>query len=336
MRCLLSLITVMFLMAPALTSQAQDRCLELHSLFNKNSQIAPQEYVPPNYRRMDDYINVFGHEFKNGLQKGDLVIDAGSGYGLSMLDMIKQQKVTAVAINTQDSYQFVQQIKKMSENEWKSNLVIGWSQSMNTSRFEGFSYASKDVINALSNITGGEPNLFSKSVNMTKEDAFIFYKSELQKLALQIDDLKKQGKFDYKVGFVEDVLPSYQGQASRLTDLWGAYSYSPDRVRLIESYYKALKNDGVAYVSLSERASTGIHYNPVTGGFQTSFESYLVSRYPQIFQIVLKRNNTAMGFLRIKKDHTILQLDIGLKFKRIINEQEVLQTGAPAKVELVK
>lgn len=73
-------------------------------------------------------------------------------------------------------------------------------------------------------------------------------------IAINTQDLKPivgalVGRFDYRVGYAEEVLKSLPtASVDRLVDLWGAFSYSPEKAKLLEEYSRVLKPGGQALI----------------------------------------------------------------------------------------
>lgn len=131
--------------------------------------------------------------------------------------------------------------------------------------------------------------------------------------------LELSGKqFFYHPGFAEEVIPTLklEGKIRLLTDLWGAYAYSPKRATLLEHYYDLLSADGEAYV-----------LNPI-GHYENSvmlperkilFFEYLSKRYPTVFSM---EYSTAKGYtsslvMKMRRDPRIKKLDFHLKIKKV-------------------
>ena len=312
----------------------------IYQLFNSQSRISAQNYIEPNTRGLDEYIDSFGSELKHGLKNGHTVIDVGSGYGLSVLDLIRQNKVKGIAINIQDNYSFLTNLNKFSRQEWDSKLVIQFNQDKTRVRFKKFDGISADVLSQIAKKVGFDPTDLMVTKELSPLVAAAFYQKQILNLSQKIKDYQKTGKFVYEVGYAEKVLPHYKGQAERVMDFWGAYAYSPARVELLQSYYNALTPSGRAYVLIPSQARSGFVYNDDLLSFKLILEDYLVSRYPTVFKKVktLSKNKSFsdLSVLQISRDARIPDLNLDyIKLNKIINEHATkTSTFAPPIIEL--
>ncbi len=72
---------------------------------NTNAQIAASQYELQNSRDLDFYLGFLGPDLKariDRLEKGDLVVDSGAGFGVFSTQIANQTPARSIAINTQD------------------------------------------------------------------------------------------------------------------------------------------------------------------------------------------------------------------------------------------
>lgn len=333
MSCVRILLLVIFLSHASFANDC------IYKLFNGQAKLPATAYREPNARDLDRYIDELGNGVAHGLRKGDVVIDVGSGFGFSVLDLINEKGVRGVAINVQDNYALLTQYKKLSSADWKSKLVIGQNKVRGLVKLESYNGISADVLAQIAEKIKLDASVFSRTKEMSMNIAPAYYQKNIIELAEKVKEMQKNKKFIYEVGYAEEILPKYKNQAKRITDLWGAYSYSPARIELVQSYYQALAPGGKAYVLVPIRVKTGFRYDDVLGEFGLSFEEYLVKRYPQVFSLESPKNaSIPSDVLVVKKPLDSFDLDLSnVHFKRVINESESkTKDWAPPIVEYEK
>ncbi len=127
----------------------------------------------------------------------------------------------------------------------------------------------------------------------------------------------KKGVFEYRQGWVEEVLPTFKGKAKLITDVWGAFSYSVKKIEILESIYTALEPGGEAYVLYHPNKTPAIVTLP--NGRRVGIDEWLSTRYPKIFSrgqsgdYDTKYANT----IKIVKPKTPTELKIALEVTRV-------------------
>lgn len=96
--------------------------------------------------------------------------------------------------------------------------------------------------------------------------------------------VKVKEKMKWVFGRSEDYLFGTMARFNLITDLFGAYAYSPDRDKLIEQYYNHLKVGGKAFVLLVNRDNLKNIIR--VGDRAVRLEEYLVEKYPASFKIL--------------------------------------------------
>lgn len=91
---------------------------------------------------------------------------------------------------------------------------------------------------------------------------------------------KHPGRLEWYADKAENVLPSLSQPFDLITDYFGAYFYSTERIILLNNYYRLLKDGGRAYIWM------GNHLNNViltSAGNRENLENSLVRNHPEIF-----------------------------------------------------
>ncbi len=114
-------------------------------------------------------------------------------------------------------------------------------------------------------------------------------------IAIDFTDFSSARHWDFapertisKVRFEEDsaeaALLRYPNTADVIVDNYGAFTYSPARVHILNSAYRALKPGGIAYFRCPPVSF--VH----SGGKTVPLETYLSKKYPKVFSI--RKNRT--------------------------------------------
>ncbi len=126
---------------------------------------------------------------------------------------------------------------------------------------------------------------------------------------------KDQGEFYFIQGLAEIRLSEVveeHGQANIILDIFGAYSFSPDPLYLLEQVYDALAPGGRAYIAFDPTKTKNYILMTVDNGRQSikkpvPFHTWLAWNYPQIFSVRKRniKNHYALYILEVqKKPHT--------------------------------
>lgn len=141
---------------------------------------------------------------------------------------------------------------------------------------------------------------------------------------------QSQGRFNYHQGWAEEELAKFKGAADLITDVYGAYSYSIEKPRILEAMYGALKPGGmarvlvppnsVATVALPEKRARWIelwrarqHYG-LRGddlGY-ISLPDWLVRNHPDVFSIEPWNDGTTLVLVMKKPAGADSSLSLGL------------------------
>lgn len=150
--------------------------------------------------------------------------------------------------------------------------------------------------------------------------AYKWHEKLLPRITTAFQNFEDRKKFDYRTGFAEDVIPTLKRSYQLITDVFGAYFYSVDRIGLIEEYYNSLAQDGEAFVvtfaedrHIFSNPPKIVKYGPISkiAGSDKSFEEELIARYPTIFSFnVVDDRQALVRSLHIRKDPMISKLDL--------------------------
>jgi SAM-dependent methyltransferase len=114
-------------------------------------------------------------------------------------------------------------------------------------------------------------------------------------IAIDLTDFSSAKHWDYarestlpKIRFEEDsaeaALLRYPNTADVIVDNYGAFTYSPARIHILNSAFRALKPGGIAYFRCPPLSFVS------SGGRMTPLEIYLSQKYPRIFTV--RKNRT--------------------------------------------
>lgn len=115
--------------------------------------------------------------------------------------------------------------------------------------------------------------------------------------------LNKHGsRFTYYSGTVQDVLSNAIETTNAfdlITDLFGAYTYSSDKINLLKQYHQALKPGGIARIFQQDASDLYLDIK----GSKTNFIEWAASRYPETLS--LKYNDDTCNFTIVMHKSTL-------------------------------
>ncbi len=275
----LFLLTLNFLFL-AQSAFAETECNFLFSreILNTNARTEVINYVHPNARDFDKYKEYLGEafaKFMDTLEKGKVWIDGGGGFGIASLMKSLQSKVTTYVINAQDNWQFFR------EGGGDFQLVMRTATSLGVSL--------KDIPK--------RRNFFDKKLEIDLGKARYKHSKILRSRILQ--KVEAAGKlFNYIVGFVEERISEISEQADVISDLFGGFFYSANRVEILDLYYEKLKPSGMGFVKFKAERGGGVRDVVwVSKKRAIPLAEFLVETYPDIFSydkevdvLVIKKN----------------------------------------------
>jgi SAM-dependent methyltransferase len=291
------------------------------NLLNVNAQKSMADYSETNYRDFQSYVFKLGSRFSfqlSGVSAHRAWLDVGAGYGLAALQKLMDHSVSHVTlINAQDSWGYI--LRPQSIEDAKARRVM----------------RNLAVILKLGPVPYSPDGLAASQWTDLRSRARGTF-----------DRLKRSGQLRYRVGRAETELPKLKKQYQILTDVFGAYFYSADRLNLLEEYYRLLSGDGEGFVlfqaeeaklppSKSTLESDTETFGPTSLADDRPFEKVLVEMFPSIFHIVTVKDGVgSYRALHIIKDPQIARLNLTEKFEIVSaslnSEHEIsIQTEVP-------
>lgn len=121
-----------------------------------------------------------------------------------------------------------------------------------------------------------QKNITAIVINTQKPDGFVSNAPTL-------------GYFVYHEGWVEKELMKFKNQADLIVDIWGAFSYSILKDKIIQETYTALKPGGKAYILFHPKKTRAIvkwQVRSMNGleDREAKFDEFLAINYPKIFR----------------------------------------------------
>lgn len=279
--------------------------------FNNNARVEAQKYRQPNTRSWSDYRAIL---YMKGLVKAPpngLVLDVGAGYGVAALQAAVELEAKAVIINTQDNWAELRSFDQRTDQELLARLTLK-EQGKNAFRVLTIAALGIPSMEAIAASISTQPFALFNKMRLGRAPLEEYYKWS-REFSVQLREAESRGQVRYLVGYAEELLPQMEDQIFLLTDVWGAFSYSPERVRLLENYYNALTAHGEARIFVSGVYST---YVLSPDKERMSLIRYLTMRYPDIFSVEQPEveNFKSGRILIIKKRAGLNRLSIGLEF----------------------
>lgn len=247
---------------------------------NINAKQSATEYKQVNTRSLDDYAQILGIA-QNDLKRGGLHLDSGGGWGMAGFELALRDVMKSVNINTQNNYKGLIELSSLSDTEILRRAVFDGDEliSVNGVPLRGIQsltytmdYVKRD----------SAPSVYVSRVHPQHfPERWQHSVVGLRELSEKVKKVFQSKNFTQVLGYSEDVLPRYGGRVDLLTDVWGAFSYSPARLELLQHYYDALSPNGTARIFASaQKASDTVH---MKNGATMPLFDYLVLKQPEIF-----------------------------------------------------
>jgi len=259
---------------------------------NVNAALLSHEYVQPAARNLNDLSSDFllGKaivEELQSLQHGERVLLTGGGFFVYGLELARRGALVTV-INSQDFYlDLLEPI--MSGKPYRILMSDDHITEMNSVPIDSLQRIARALRvetprvlrYAFSEDSGG-----FVSVGLPSEVMLRFeLQKYVQKILFALYTLEIENRLDRHKGLVQDLLPGINIQVHRIIDVWDAFSYSSNRVALLNLYYSKLVPGGKAYILLNGRMN-----DKVTDGssdWQQDLYSYLENAYKPLIRVVL-------------------------------------------------
>ncbi|MEQ1664210.1 MAG: hypothetical protein ABL927_02415 [Bdellovibrionales bacterium] len=248
---------------------------------NANANLSMSQYNANNNRNLNAYFKAIGDGFSSIITSNsgfDLKwLDVGSGYALAPLTALSNNRpIKSTVINAQDAWGYVENgdIREIIDDP---ALLARITDALQIDTSDIISVWGRPLI----------PN----------------YEKALRNRILEgLSKIKKTNRFDYRVGFAEEVMPTLHDKYRVLTDVFGAYFYSIDRINLLDQYYHALANQGEGFIIYK-----GFQTNNVGGKFKVNFSTsnYFDDESNQELLEMARKNHRFMQSLNRKLNNYI-------------------------------
>ena len=286
---------------------AENRCEDLFSWRafeyknqNVNASQSAEDYGQTNYRTLHDYEQRFATGFKNaieGLDKNSLYIDSGSGISVAARTVAYKTSAQVIAINPQDyseyfqiletpTQQLIEQILSPESEVIRRRDALANHHIVTGIKLPSGQLLTKMLLTFAKDVQQGKQvssdNLPS-AMPWTDTKVKKAFAKEVRSLHGVLKDIRSS--FYYHVGYSQTALKQYKGKADLITDLFGAFYYSPERIELLRAIYEALKPGGQAYIHIGPvskyKRDTVYYYRSRP---KTNLVSWLTTTYPTIFR----------------------------------------------------
>ena len=252
-----------------------------------------KDYGETNFREFKSYVYKLGTQFSmrfSGPGCHRAWLDVGSGYGVAALEKLADESVGYVTlINAQDS----------------------WGYVTSAQAFEDLK--ARKVATALALVLKLDLNPYPPAESVTVRWATL--RSQLHGT---FDRFRRSGQLSYRVGRAEKELPKLKKRYEILTDVFGAYFYSADRLALLDEYYRLLSRGGEAFILFrADEPKPSLRadeinpdreiFGPATLLEDRAFEKVLVEMFPSIFHILTVED----GIGRYRALHIVRDASVG-------------------------
>lgn len=182
-----------------------------------NAAVPVEVYGQRNYRSLANYLKRLGcpdeATFVAGLRPGSVIVDGGGGYGFAMMELARKYDVRGVVINYGDT-----------------RRDMG-------GRLDGIEAGTRTIGDVEAQLV----EALGLGHCLTDGTAAPQIAREAR---AALEALEATGRFSYRYQAVEGPLPP----ADRQLDVYGAFTYSDDPVRLMRHYHDSLKPNGEAWI----------------------------------------------------------------------------------------
>lgn len=238
------------------------------ALPENETEIPIDRYQSANTRPLEQYEYLLGPKFAKRFSRARHILDVGGGYGLAVLKRVQADDVTTgVVINAQDAW------KDVTDETPTAPYLLNQDKLLTLALRAGIQ------------LNAADPPVFSPGWD-------IAMRARLRGLFNRLNT-----RFVYTVGLAEDRLPQLKTKFDVITDVFGAYYYSKNRLDILDDYYSHLADDGSAFLVIgsTDHMFTGHDWNTYTHRPENivhlpnrdlSLEGYLVLQYPSVFRII--------------------------------------------------
>lgn len=266
--------------------------------FVREAEIPAGAYTHLSYRDHLALQAVFGSEYRgflNSLPSGSRILDSGGGYSLYGVEYAGRGH-RVLSVNAQNFYS--ENLFALADPDFIKKNIPEF-MSPNQGREARLGNLNGAVLHWLAAelevippryyslnpaIFGPKPNAVEVPESLVREDFAQF-----------IDNLREAmgelPKFRRETGLVQDVLPAVEnGSQDLIVDMWGAVSYSGDRLQIIEQFARKLSPRGRAFIFVGAIKDQVI----LPGGKRLGLFDYLVSYFPKTFRYANEKEDSIM------------------------------------------
>lgn len=189
----------------------------------------------------------------------------------------------------------------LSTDKWRVKLQSGlnpWERALDVGSGRG------DAMIELTSKTGARADLVNTQ-NFLSSQSGRFRQQDLTRVRLLL-------------GFAEAVLPQLQNDYKYITDVWGAFSYSPAKAELLQLYFERLQVGGEAYI-LFPYVLTDSRVIKLNGEV-VRLSDYLSELAPENVQVGFSQHPLQVGahVIRLKKNKNTDTLHLPLRVRRVM------------------
>lgn len=288
-------------------------------IINKNVRTAAVDYSRIHRRNLVLVKEMLGRTATkkiDSLNKTSAVIDSGAGLALASAELAVSG-VKVYAINAQDFWQLLLNAPLETQISPVTGGATGFTvfpiaESLKIS-FDGINLVYGDIYKK------GQILKVVQETELNDQSRRLI----LDRVSDRIKSLQKTGNFNYLVGFSENVLPKLQAKVDLVWDLYGPFTYSNARARLLDLYYEKLKDDGIGVIRISTNEGDSVEFDIVSeNGNATRLVDFLIARFPDVFSVEEVPGSHAQVLLMrrsLKHAHLKLSQILGLLSTKISN-----------------
>ena len=291
---------------------------------NRNAVLAASDYRFEHTRLLGDYHFFLGPSFRQAaenLKPKDLSVDLGGGLGVAHLELMVERGHRAIVINKQNFPAHWAKALARLKDEGANAVRIGHEHRAGEMFpdmywIESVGGLARGDVARVATALGFELPRWLEKPRSTRE----IKAGEVRELAVMIlekhQSLMNDPRFEYRAQFAEDALKNLKGQARLLSDVFGAFFYSAERVHLLEAIDRAMADgESRAFVSLVGFVERGVSDRVrMKDGRELDLIDFLLERFPERFAIEGSRDPQKAAFeppaLIIKKGDSPLELHL--------------------------
>lgn len=221
-----------------------DREIRCNLIGTNQTQSKTASYDQPHFRTLKTYEEIIPYQTANYLKTpGIKLLDVGGGYGLAALEASYSLHRKSDVVNVQNFWSFLETQFKAKEGILLEPRDYGKISTWSINDIP------LELITNFLRITEKNQNINENHIFRLAEDKANQLK---QKISSAMEEHKKQKNFGYHVGYAEEVLPGIKSTYNIITDIYGAFFYSPNRHQLLKQYWEKLEPTGEMVILLGK------------------------------------------------------------------------------------